>query len=57
MSFSDTSSNADRAAAVSKALGLAAEALELCDQHGLLPAGIDLSSAIEKLKREQKRLV
>lgn len=43
--------DADRAAAVEKAMRLAQQALELCDEHGILAAGADLCSAIEKMKQ------
>jgi hypothetical protein len=45
------SPDADRAAAVEKAVRLAQQALDLCDEHGLLTAGADLSSAIEKMQQ------
>jgi hypothetical protein len=46
------SPDAARDAAVEKAVRLAQQALDLCDEHGMLAAGADLCSAIEKMKRE-----
>lgn len=39
-----------RIEAIGRAMELAEAALALCDEHALIYAAIDLSSAIEKLK-------
>jgi ribosome-associated translation inhibitor RaiA len=36
--------------AITRAIALASQALEECDEHGIAYAAIDLCSAIEKLK-------